>query len=90
MSAVTVDEIKRIERGTLRAFVTVTLAGKLRIHSVRIVQQPGQAAWVSMPQNEVKSQEGGKSKYYPTVEVTDENLKRQISEAVLAAWRAKS
>lgn len=89
MAVIVVSEIKPVNKGALRAFCTVSIAGKLTIHSVRVIQQEGQAAWVSMPQNEVKGSDGGKSKYYPVVEVTDEALKEQIAVAVLDAWRAK-
>src|SRR5262249_32140029 len=86
---VTVDEIKPVDRGVLRAFCTITIAGKLTIHSVRIIEEPGKAAWVSLPQNQVLPAGGGKAKYFPIVEVTDENLKQQITTAVLQAWRAQ-
>ena len=88
-TAVMVDEIKRIDKGSLRAFATVTVGGRLTIHSIRVIQE-GQVAWVSMPQNEVKSQVGGKSKWFPIVEIHEQTLKQQISEAVLAAWRTQS
>ena len=87
--AVVVDSIKRIDKGSLRAFATVTIAGKLTINSIRIVQQNKQAAWVSLPQNEVKSADGGRSKYFPIVEVHDDTLKKQIIDAVLAEYHAQ-
>ena len=71
-TAVMVDEIKRIDKGSLRAFATVTVGGRLTIHSIRIIQLEGQVAWVSMPQIEVKSHDGGKSKYFPIVEIPDQ------------------
>ncbi len=86
---VRVDQIKPINKGSLRAFATVTIAGKLTIHSIRIVQQAEQAAWVSLPQNEVKAADGGKSKYFPIVEVHDDGLKKQIINAVLAEFHAQ-
>lgn len=86
---ISVDEIKSIQKGSLRAFAIITIAGKLTIHGIRVIQQEGQTAWVSMPQTEVKSTTGGKSKYFPIVEVSDEKLKQQISDAVLSAWQAQ-
>jgi DNA-binding cell septation regulator SpoVG len=86
--AVIVDSIKRIDgTGALKGFATVTIAGKLTIHSCRIIHAPGQSAWVSLPQTEVKAADGGKSKFYPIVEIHDENLKRAIETAVLAEFR---
>jgi len=83
---VRVDSIKRLDKGSLKAFASVTIANKLTIHSIRIVQQAGQAAWVSLPQNEVKAQDGGKSKYFPIVEIADDHVKQQVIDAVLAAY----
>src|SRR5881409_293572 len=49
-SMVTVESIKPITgAGNLRAFAIVNIADRLRVHDVRIIQQPGQEAWVSMP-----------------------------------------
>jgi DNA-binding cell septation regulator SpoVG len=89
MPAVKVELLKVVHKGSLRAFATINIAGKLRINSIRIVQQDGQAAWVSLPQSEVASKDGGKSKYYPIVEAVDEKLKKQITDAVLAAYHAQ-
>ena len=86
---VTVDSIKPVNKGSLRAFATVTIAGKLTINSIRIIQQADQSAWVSLPQNEVKSADGGRSKYFPIVEVHDDGLKKQIINAVLAEYHAQ-
>jgi len=84
-----VQTIKTINKGSLRAFASVTIADKLTIHSIRIVQQDGQAAWVSLPQSEVKAADGGKSKYFPIVEISDETLRNQIINAVLAAYHGQ-
>jgi DNA-binding cell septation regulator SpoVG len=88
-TVVRVDSVRRVDKGSLRAFATVTIAGKLTIHSIRIVQQAGQAAWVSLPQSEVKAADGGKSKYFPIVEIGDAALKDQVINAVLAAYHAE-
>jgi DNA-binding cell septation regulator SpoVG len=88
-TAVKVDSIRRIDKGSLRAFASVTLAGKLTIHSIRIVQQAGQEAWVSLPQSEVKAADGRKSKYFPIVEISDATLKDQVINAVLAEYHAQ-
>ncbi len=85
-AAVEVISVKHINKGSLRAFATVKVANKLTIHSVRIIQQDGQEAWVSMPQTEAPSANGGKPRYFPIVEILDDNLKKQISDAVLGSW----
>ena len=85
-SVIEVNEIKHVNKGSLKAFASVTIAGKVKIHSIRIIQQEGQSPWVSMPQTEVASTNGGKSKYYSIVDVLDESLKQQITDAVLRTW----
>jgi DNA-binding cell septation regulator SpoVG len=85
-AAVEVVSIKHVRKGSLQAFATVKIADKLTIHSLRIIQQDGQDAWVSMPQTEVPARDGGKPRYFPIVEINDESLKKQITEAVLRSW----
>ena len=81
---VTVTKITPVNKGNFKGFASVDIDGKLKIHSCRIIQQPGQAAWVSLPQNEWTDPEGNK-KWFPVVEVPD-NVKEAISAAVLRAW----
>ena len=83
---ITVEVIKRIDNaGSLRGFASVDVDGKLKIHDLRIVQQDGQRAWVSMPQ--ASYEKDGKRRWYSIVEVPD-NVKAAIQNAVLATWRA--
>jgi DNA-binding cell septation regulator SpoVG len=77
--------IKPIHKGSLKGFAAVSIARKIVIHSCRIIQQDGQQAWVSMPQQEVPST-SGKAKYYPIVEIKDEALKQQITDVILASY----
>src|SRR5437867_2964429 len=84
-SMVTVESIKPITgAGNLRAFAIVNIADRLRVHDVRIIQQPGQEAWVSMPSRAYEKD--GQRKWAPTVEILDEKLKEEISSAVLAEY----
>jgi DNA-binding cell septation regulator SpoVG len=69
--------------GSLRAFVSVRI-GALTVHDFRVVQQPGQHAWVSAPQKELNKD--GNRKFFPVVELT-EPLKKIVSDKVLEAWR---
>ena len=75
--------LKPLTKGPLRAFVSVRLGG-VTIHDFRIVQQEGQAAWVSCPQREYTDQTG-KKKYSAVVELTD-SLKKEVDQIVLAYW----
>lgn len=68
--------------GSLKAFASVRLGG-VTIHDCRVVQQPGQRPWVSLPQREYETD--GQKKYSAVVELS-EPLKREVSRLVLAAW----
>ena len=68
--------------GNLKAFASVRLGG-VTIHDCRIVQQPGQRPWVSLPQREYEKD--GQKKYSAIIELT-EPLKREVCRMVLAAW----
>lgn len=70
--------------GALKAFVSVRVGG-VTIHDMRVIQQDGKSAWVACPQKEIPDKSGGKSKYFPIVEFTDD-LKERVSDAVLAEW----
>lgn len=80
-----VDTIKPLANcGNLKGFATVKIgqdpaAPTMIINGVRIVQQPGQQAWVSMPQTEKNG------KYFNVVWVTPD-LKEAISSAVLGEY----
>lgn len=79
-SAIQVLEVRTLEgMGNLRAFVTVKL-GAVVIHGCRVIQQPNQKAWVSLPQ-----QKSGE-RYYSVVEITRKELLEQVKSAVLEAW----
>ena len=82
---VTVESLKPITNaGNLRAFAVVNIADKLRICDVRVIQQPHQEAWVSMPSRAYEKD--GQRKWAPTIEILDEKLKEEISSAVLAEY----
>lgn len=73
-------EVKPLENaGNLRAFATVKL-GAVVIRSCRIIQQPNQRPWVSLPQ-----QKSGE-RYYPVVEIVRRELLDQVRAAILEAW----
>ncbi len=82
---ITVDDIKALNgTGNLKAFVTVTINDKLTIHSCRIVHQPGQAAWVSLPQREWRDGAGDRH-FAPLIELLQE-VREAIQEEVLKVW----
>jgi DNA-binding cell septation regulator SpoVG len=82
---VEIESIKPINgAGNLKAFATINVSGKLRISDVRVIQQPNQQAWVSMPSRAYEKD--GHRKWSPTVEILDDTLKQEISRAVLAEF----
>lgn len=81
-----VVKMKVLDKGNLKAVVSIEINGWLTIHDCRIVQQPGQAAWVSMPQKEYQGHDGQK-KYAPLIELgKDSAQKKEIEAAILTAW----
>ena len=81
-----VEKIKELDgAGNLKALASINIGGKLKIHCCRIIQQLGQAAWVSLPQIEWTDR-GGTKRYFPAIELP-QRVKDAIQEAVLAAWK---
>ena len=82
---VKIETIKPISgAGNLRACAVVNIADRLRIHDVRVIQQPNQQPWVSMPSRAYEKD--GARKWAAIVELIDERLKKEISDAVLAEF----
>jgi DNA-binding cell septation regulator SpoVG len=82
---VTVESIKPITNaGNLRAFAVFTIAGKLRISDVRVIQQQDKQPWVSMPSRAYEKD--GQRKWSAIVELLDDKLKKEVSDAVLAEF----
>lgn len=84
------DEIKVVSispvenRGALKAFANIQV-GPLTIVDCRIVQDRDAKPRVSMPVLSYKDPQG--TTYYRTfVKIEDENLKNEITQAVLRAW----
>lgn len=72
------------DRGSLRAFVNIRF-GDLIINDCRIIQEPSKKAWFSLPVLSYKTQYGT-TQYRTLIQIIDEKLKNEISQAVLSAW----
>ncbi len=70
--------------GNLRAFAAVQI-GPITVNSVRVIQQPGQAAYVAGPQ-----EKDAQGHWRHLVKFTDERIKQQVRTAVLAAWKEQT
>jgi DNA-binding cell septation regulator SpoVG len=71
-------------KGATRAFVTFTARG-VRIVDARIVEGP-KGTFLAMPQKSLEDREG-RTRYINLVEIADEDLKTEIQEKVIEAWR---
>jgi DNA-binding cell septation regulator SpoVG len=77
--------IHYVAGGNLKAFVDIQLGQSLIIKGFRIVQQPGQKAWVAAPQREYTGADG-KPRYAPIVELSGA-LKRAVEQVIVQAWK---
>jgi DNA-binding cell septation regulator SpoVG len=75
--------VSAVSAGSLRAFASVQIGPALTVHKLRIIQQAGQRAWVSPPQETWTDREG-QTKYTALVELSG-SLKTRVEVAVLAA-----
>ncbi len=76
-----VNRIHRFEgEGPLKAFVDVSVEGKILIKRIRVVEG-NKGTFVSMPQ-----ERGKDGKWYDQVQLLDDGFKRQMTEAVLEAY----
>lgn len=81
LDRISVVKISAANKGNVKAFASVKLGETLTIHSVKVVQQPGQRAYVRLPENE---QNG---RYFPVVSADDQRFQDALQEKVLAAWQ---
>ncbi len=84
-SSFTVGEIKPVHAGNLLALAAVRF-GPLTISGWRIIQQPGQRAYVSAPQAQYVDKSTGRTAYAPLIKVDDPVLTDQLRAAILRAW----
>ena len=78
--------VRKLTGGNLKAFIDVQLGPSVTIFGFRVIQQPGQKAYVSPPQREYTDQDG-KKHYAPMLELTG-NLKTRVEHAIMTAWEA--
>jgi hypothetical protein len=70
--------------GTVKAFVYIRV-GAVTIKGAKIMQQPGQAAWLAMPDRSYVV--SGKAECAPIIEL-DKSLRERATEVVLTAWKS--
>jgi len=79
-----VEEIRKLERGSLRGFATVNVGG-IRISHIKIIQPEGNEPFIQMPQRSYQMNKGGR-RYSNVVDLPDE-LTREVEKAVLSLWK---
>jgi DNA-binding cell septation regulator SpoVG len=82
-----VEEIRKLERGSLRGFATVNVGGFIRISQIKIIQPEGKEAFIQMPQRSYQTNNGGR-RYSNVVDLPDD-LTREVEKAVLLFWNLK-
>ena len=75
---------RRVEAGNLRAFCSVDIGGKIKLYSCRVIQQPGQLAWPSLPQREWTDSLGVR-RFYAVVQLP-KHVEPEVKQAILRGW----
>jgi len=79
-----VEEIRKLERGSLRGFATVNVGGFIRILHIRIIQPEGKEPFIQMPQRSYQTN-NGERRYSNVIDLPDD-LTREVEKAVLWSW----
>jgi DNA-binding cell septation regulator SpoVG len=79
-----VEEIRKLERGSLRGFATVNVGGLIRISHIKIIQPEGKEAFIQMPQRSYQMS-NGETRYSNVIDLPD-NLSSELEKAVLWFW----
>jgi len=77
--------IRKAEFGKVKGFASVEVAQGITIDGFKIVEGKD-GLWVSPPSR--KSEKNGKITYWDTVHIASTEIKDQISQAVLSAFKA--
>ena len=74
-----VEEIRKLERGSLRGFATVNVAGLIRISHIKIIHPEGKEPFIQMPQRSYQTN-NGERRYSNVIDLPDD-LTREIEKA---------
>src|SRR5262249_53698552 len=80
-----VEEIRKLERGSLRGFATISVGGLIRITHIKIIQPEGKEPFIQMPQRSFQMN-NGERRYSNVVDLPDD-LTREVEKAVLWFWK---
>jgi SpoVG protein len=79
-----VEEIRKLERGSLQGFATVNVGGLIRISHIKIIQPEGKEAFIQMPQRSYQMN-NGERRYSNVIDLPDD-LSSEVEKAVLGFW----
>ena len=85
---VTILAMKSADMGACKALASIQI-GPLVIHDFRVVQQPGQRAYVQCPQTSWIDRATGKPRYKPMLEYPAE-WKADIDTAIMAEYNSET
>jgi DNA-binding cell septation regulator SpoVG len=79
-----VEEIRKLQRGSLRGFATVNIGDFIRISHIKIIQPEGKEPFIQMPQRSYQTN-NGQRRYSNVIDLPHE-LTREVEKAVLSFW----
>lgn len=81
LSKITVLKITQLNQGNLKAFANIRLGSTMTINGCRVIQQPGQRAYVALPQTQDKN-----GRFWPVITADDPKFKDAVEQLVIDAW----
>ena len=79
-----VEEIRKLQRGSLRGFATVNIGDFIRISHIKIIQPEGKEPFIQMPQRSYRTNNG--ERIYSNVIDLPDDLSVEVQKAVLWFW----
>lgn len=80
-----IENMKVINKGSIKAFFTVDLV-KVKINKCKLIQQDGQAAFFSGPDEKYTAKDGT-TKYMKLVFFEDKTLQEKITQMAVAEYQ---
>jgi stage V sporulation protein G len=74
-------------KGSLKAFVTLNIAGAFIVKGLRVVQGP-KGLFVAMPQEKYQDKKTGKDKWADTAE-TAKGFQKELNETIIKVYEAR-
>ena len=78
-----VEEIRKLQRGSLRGFATVNVSG-IRISHIKIVRTEGKELLIGMPQRSYQMTNG--ERRYSNIVYLPDDLQRKLEKEILRFW----